>query len=111
MFLYWYSNWAFFGIISICRFLKAGGSPERVVQLLSDNYTGVAQTVNLLAEWMIQAGVDIKEVQEMVESHLKEMIIRTFDPKKADSIFTDEGEVGGNWPKKERENKQQTVLT
>ncbi|XP_052815381.1 negative elongation factor D-like isoform X1 [Mya arenaria] len=74
-------------------FLQAGGSPEKVVELLSDNYTGVAQTVNLLAEWMIQAGVDIKEVQEMVESHLKEMIIRTFDPKKADSIFSDEGET------------------
>ena len=44
--------------------------------------------------WLLcQAGVDIKEVQEMVESHLKEMIIRTFDPKKADSIFSDEGEV------------------
>ncbi|WAR13302.1 NELFD-like protein [Mya arenaria] len=35
-------------------FLQAGGSPEKVVELLSDNYTGVAQTVNLLAEWMIQ---------------------------------------------------------
>ena len=66
-----------------------------MVELLSDNYTGVAQTVNLLAEWMIQAGVDIKEVQETVESHLKEMIIRTFDPKKADSIFSGEGEVCG----------------
>jgi negative elongation factor C/D len=75
------------------RFLQAGGSPERVVELLSDNYYGVAQTVNLLAEWMIQVGVDINEVQEMVESHLKEVIVRTFDPKKADSIFSDEGEV------------------
>ena len=77
----------------IFRFLQAGGSPERVVELLSDNYHGVAQTVNLLAEWMIQVGVDINEVQEMVESHLKEVIVRTFDPKKADSIFSDEGEV------------------
>lgn len=79
--------------IMLKTFLKAGGSPERVVELLSDNYSGVAQTVNLLAEWMIQAGVEIKEVQEMVESHLKEMVIRTFDPKKADSIFSDEGET------------------
>ena len=75
------------------RFLQAGGSPEKVVELLSDNYMAVAQTVNLLAEWMIQAGVDIKDVQEMVENHLKEMIFKTFDPKKADSIFSDEGEV------------------
>ena len=63
------------------------------MELLSDNYSAVAQTVNLLAEWMIQAGVDIKDVQEMVENHLKEMILKTFDPKKADSIFSDEGEV------------------
>lgn len=75
------------------RFLQAGGSPEKVVEMLSDNYTAVAQTVNLLAEWLIQAGVDIKIVQEMVENHLKSMIMKHFDPKKADSIFTDEGET------------------
>lgn len=80
-----------FGMLKM--FLQAGGSPEKVVELLSDNYTAVAQTVNLLAEWMIQAGVDIKDVQEMVENHLKEMILKTFDPKKADSIFSDEGET------------------
>ncbi|VDI07377.1 negative elongation factor C/D, partial [Mytilus galloprovincialis] len=75
------------------KFLQAGGSPEKVVELLSENYKAVAQTVNLLAEWLIQAGVDIKVVQEMVENHLKTMIIKHFDPKKADSIFTDEGET------------------
>ena len=29
----------------------------------------------------------------MVETHLQTMIFKYFDPKKADSIFTDEGEV------------------
>lgn len=29
----------------------------------------------------------------MVENHLKDMILKTFDPKKADTIFTEEGEV------------------
>lgn len=29
----------------------------------------------------------------MVERHLQDMILKYFDPKKADSIFTDEGEV------------------
>ena len=38
------------------RYFKSGGSPEHVVQLLSDNYVAVAQTANLLAEWLIQAG-------------------------------------------------------
>lgn len=38
------------------RYFQAGGSPEHVIQLLSENYTAVAQTVNLLAEWLIQMG-------------------------------------------------------
>jgi len=29
----------------------------------------------------------------MVECHLQQMIFKNFDPKKADSIFTDSGEV------------------
>lgn len=74
-------------------YFKAGGAPEQVVQLLPDNYTAVAQTANLMAEWLIQAGMDIKQVQSMVETHLQNMIFKYFDPKKADSIFTDEGET------------------
>ncbi|KAG1664297.1 Negative elongation factor C/D [Nymphon striatum] len=73
------------------RYFKAGGNPERVVELLSENYTAVAQCANILAEWLILTGVKISEVQGMVENHLKEMILKHFDPKKADSIFTDEG--------------------
>lgn len=38
-------------------------------------------------------GVKVQTVQAMVENHLKEMILKTFDPKKADTIFTEEGEV------------------
>lgn len=75
------------------RYFSAGGSPKQVIQVLSDNYKAVAQTANLLAEWLIQAGVDIKDVQQLVENHLTEMILKYFDPKKADSIFTDEGET------------------
>lgn len=37
-------------------YFQAGGSPEHVIQLLSENYSAVAQTVNLLAEWLIQMG-------------------------------------------------------
>lgn len=43
-------------------------------------------------------GIDIKEVQEMVECHLQQMIFKNFDPKKADSIFTDSGEVSTEKP-------------
>ncbi len=38
------------------KYFKAGGSPEQVVELLSENYKAVAQTANLMAEWLIQAG-------------------------------------------------------
>ncbi|XP_007882598.1 negative elongation factor C/D [Callorhinchus milii] len=75
------------------RYFQAGGSPEHVIQMLSENYTAVAQTVNLLAEWLIQTGVEPAHVQETVENHLKNLLIKHFDPRKADSIFTEEGET------------------
>lgn len=37
--------------------------------------------------------MSIQDVQAMVENHLKDMILKTFDPKKADTIFTEEGET------------------
>ncbi|VVD02118.1 unnamed protein product [Leptidea sinapis] len=75
------------------RYFQAGGNPEQVIEQLSINYSAVAQMANLLAEWLILAGVKVTEVQAMVENHLKDMIIKTFDPKKADTIFTEEGET------------------
>jgi hypothetical protein len=35
----------------------------------------------------------ISEVQSLVEDHLKQMIMKHFDPKKADSIFVEEQKV------------------
>ncbi|XP_058823472.1 negative elongation factor D-like [Topomyia yanbarensis] len=77
------------------RYFQAGGTPEQVINQLSANYTAVAQMANLLAEWLILAGVRVTDVQAMVENHLKDMILKTFDPKKADKIFTEEGETPG----------------
>ncbi|CAD5115408.1 DgyrCDS4385 [Dimorphilus gyrociliatus] len=74
------------------QYFTAGGSPDTAVDLLSSNYSALAQMANFLAELQIMAGIDIKEVQDVVENHLKSMIIKYFDPKRADSIFTDEGE-------------------
>lgn len=75
------------------RYFQAGGTPEHVINLLSHNYTAVAQMTNLLAEWLITAGVKVTDVQAIVENHLKDMILKNFDPKKADTIFTEEGET------------------
>ena len=100
-----------------CRYFQAGGSPEQVIDLLSKNYHAYAQMANLMAEWIMSAGMrdetvffkhwfssylesiwistgaNINEVRTMVESSLRDMIIKTFDPKKADTIFSEEGEV------------------
>ena len=34
-----------------------------------------------------------KDIQTLVEEHIKTLIIKDFDPKKADLIFTEEGSV------------------
>ncbi|KAK7077916.1 beta ketoadipyl CoA thiolase, th1 [Halocaridina rubra] len=82
------------GIFStLKRYFQAGGNPEQVIEMLSENYQAVAQMANLMAEWLILAGASITDVQAMVENHLKQMILKTFDPKKADTIFTEEGDA------------------
>ncbi|KAK3862731.1 hypothetical protein Pcinc_031435 [Petrolisthes cinctipes] len=82
------------GIFStLKRYFQAGGNPEQVIEMLSENYQAVAQMANLMAEWLILAGASINDVQAMVENHLKQMILKTFDPKKADTIFTEEGDA------------------
>lgn len=72
------------------RYVSVGGNPDMVVDYLSSNYDAIAQTSNLLAEWLLMADISIAEVQTLVEETLKKMIIKYFDPKKADSIFSDE---------------------
>ncbi|XP_003739553.2 negative elongation factor D [Galendromus occidentalis] len=75
-------------------FLQNGGDPEKAVDLLIGNYHAVAQTANLLAEWLIMSGMEINEVQALVESQLKNMLVRHFEPSKADAaIFDGEGET------------------
>lgn len=82
------------GIFSqLKRYFQSGGNPVQVIEQLSENYTAVAQMANLIAEWLIIGGVKVTDVQAMVENHLKEMILKNFDPKKADTIFTEEGET------------------
>lgn len=75
------------------RYFQYRGNPLQVIEELSSNYTAVAQMANLIAEWLIIGGVKVQDVQAMVENHLKDMILKTFDPKKADTIFTEVGET------------------
>merc|ERR1739847_85835 len=79
---------------TITKYVDAGGDPKNVVDLLSENYRAQAQTVNLLAQWLTTAGVDSNTVQEQVENHLQELIIRHFDPKAANEILTEYSPTG-----------------
>jgi len=74
------------------RFFQCGGTPKETVSLLSTNYEAVAQTVNLLAEWLIMLGMQPNEVKEIVQNHLKELLVKHFDPERADNIFQRAGQ-------------------
>lgn len=37
---------------SLLAFLQAGGEPEKVIDLLSSNYSSTAQLANLLGTWL-----------------------------------------------------------
>ena len=49
--------------------------------------------VNVMIEWLHVAGYRKREIQSLVDGHLKLLILRHFDPTKADLIFTEEGSV------------------
>lgn len=63
--------------VTFSRYFQAGGSPENVIQLLSENYTAVAQTVNLLAEWLIQTGA-LWVAPVLAAHHLSPPFSKTF---------------------------------
>lgn len=47
----------------------------------------------LCLNFEILSGADVHDVEQIVEDHLKTLIVQNFDAKKADSIFTEEGGV------------------
>lgn len=75
------------------RYFQVGGFLENVIQFLFENYIVVVQIVNLLVEWFIQIGVELVQVQEIVENYLKSLLIKYFDFCKVDFIFIEEGEI------------------
>ena len=80
-------------IIQLKRFFSAEGNPETVIDLLCNNYRAVAQTANLLAEMLCTSGMVITDVQSLIEDHLKQLVIKHFDPKQADTIFKGESDT------------------
>ncbi|XP_027199159.1 negative elongation factor complex member TH1 [Dermatophagoides pteronyssinus] len=84
-------------IPTLKRFIHVKGTKEEAIHLLSSNYDAVAQIANLLAEWLLMTDLTLAEVQSTVEDNLKNMIIKHFDQKKADSIFLDESKGNPDW--------------
>jgi len=76
---------------TVRKYCGKGGKPPEVIELLSDNYRAMAQHVNLLAEWLILSGMSGDQVQELVENHLQQQLIKHFDPTQADTVFANEG--------------------
>ncbi|CAG0895279.1 unnamed protein product [Cyprideis torosa] len=79
------------------EYFMAGGNPEEVIRSLSSGYAGVAQMANLMAEWLILSGATIQDVQNIVEKHLESIILKIFDPKKVDVIFTADEAENPSW--------------
>lgn len=63
------------------------------MRALAASYVGLPNMVNAMIELLHAAGYRKREIQSMVEEHLKSLVLRHFDPKKADLIFTEEGSV------------------
>ena len=76
-------------------FLELGGDRDVAVEYLSTSYAGVPKMINLLIQWLQIAGCKQKEIQAMVEEHLTSVILKHFDPKKADHVLIEGGEVRG----------------
>ena len=63
------------------------------MKALAASYVGLPNMVNAMIELLHAAGYRKREIQSMVEEHLKSLVLKHFDPKKADLIFTEEGSV------------------
>jgi len=75
-------------------FLELGGDRDVAIEYLSSSYAGVPKMINLLIQWLQIAGCKQKEIQAMVEEHFTSVILKHFDPKKADRVLVEGGEVG-----------------
>lgn len=61
-----------------------------VVKSLSESYKGYAQMCNLMCNWLKSSGLDDASVNTIVEDQIKTIITEVFDPKKADTIFSEQ---------------------
>lgn len=81
-------------VLSILRnFIGSGGQPRQAIKLLAENYKGYAEMTNLVLRWLTLVGEDSEELNKLVLSHLRQLVIDNFDAKAADSILRTEGSI------------------
>jgi len=76
-------------LTTLQQFLKHGGEPSTAATLLSSSYRGYAQLCNLVGEWILEAGGERQLVVELVENFIEQIVMATFDPKTADTVFAE----------------------
>eukprot|EP01117_Protostelium_nocturnum_P012647 TRINITY_DN4655_c0_g1_i3.p2 TRINITY_DN4655_c0_g1~~TRINITY_DN4655_c0_g1_i3.p2 ORF type:complete len:569 (-),score=175.29 TRINITY_DN4655_c0_g1_i3:1490-3196(-) len=78
------------------EFFSFGGQPQVAVSSIVENYRGLAQMSNLLGEWLAFSGMSEEEISKTVGDSVRSHITKIFDPKKADTIFS-EGAAPPTW--------------
>lgn len=58
---------------------------------MAESFKGVGNLARQLVLWLEFCGESNSNIENMVESHVKDLLEEHFDPKKADTIFSDEG--------------------
>ncbi|KAJ3430171.1 negative elongation factor d [Anaeramoeba flamelloides] len=73
---------------TIQEYLQTGGKPLDVITMLSTNYKGYAEMVNLISYLYIYVfEMEPEDVTKMIIQHLFQLIIQQFDPQKVDTLF------------------------
>ena len=60
--------------------------------MLAESFSGIGNLARQLVLWLEFCGESTSDIEKLVEEHVKDLLEEHFDPKKADTIFSDEGE-------------------
>ena len=63
----------------------------QVVNVLAESFEGIGNLARQLVLWLEFCGESTSGIESMVEDHVKDLLEEHFDPKKADTIFSEEG--------------------
>ena len=78
---------------TLASYLQSGGSPRTAIRLLSDNYCGHSDTINLLQHWLTltddeqPTGAQSEQQPSYATEAFQQLVIDSFDPTKADTVF------------------------